>query len=1373
MAPEENGKLSEEQSQATESRGIENGNTEFPAGVPEHEVREPSVNIPIQISEVDGITPNALDGHKLVNGEHIPAAEDEQVSRSSQTSAAEEMDSQTNSLRETESPAKLSIKSSQVFVLSALNSIINSKESRKHKQLKESAQRAAEAIKNENSSTNLDPELLFEPLHLATEVSTISVVTVALDCIGKLISYSYFSESSMSSKSGSRAPLIERAIDTICDCFQGDATPVEVQMQILKSLLAAILNDKIVVHGAGLLKAIRQTYNIFLLSRSTANQQVAQGILSQMVSTVFERVKNRIAMKESRMNNLKASLRKEDSHEEYGTESVATAEDTIEEMSEEVSVSNITPSGPRDIPAVKHTGPRMTLQTFEQRKSFDDGRIHDDVPTMITRLKSENTIRQGTTIGGDSNASNNNVGVVDGDDEEDEIFLKDSFLVFRAMCKLSTKPLPADQAVDLRSQGMRSKLLALHTIHSILCNNLPIFLSPLATIRSNSNSNDSTTLIQAVKSYLILSLSRNGGSSVPRIFEISCEIFWILLRHLRIVMKTEIEVFCREIYFSILERRNAPAFQKQTFLRIVGRLAADPRSLVEIYLNYDCDRTAVDNVFQRIVEYLSRISATPVSVTATQEQLYQNYRSTQGDLFSDSQGKGIVPRSLSTALNNSNSEYAPGYPIEYSLKQESLEIIVELLRSLTIWSQQGFADNKNVIADIGSRSSIDESRKSTDTRENISISSPYIVGADASGTPGTPLVEDDPDELEKAKQRKMALDVAVRQFNFKPQRGIKHLVQEGFIKSNSPEDIATFLLNNNRINKAALGEFLGEGIQENIAIMHAFVDRMDFSRIRFVDALRRFLQSFRLPGEAQKVDRFLLKFAERYIAGNPNAFANADTAYVLSYSVVMLNTDQHNTNLKGKRMTPEDFIKNNRGINDNSDLPDDYLRGIFEQIANNEIVLDSERETAANLGIISQAPGGLAAGLGQALGGRDTMREAHEQASEQMANKTEQLFKSLLRAQRKSSPQVPISKYIPATSFKHVGPMFEVTWMAFLTALSAHEQGTHNIETIKLCMEGQKLAIGIACMFDLANPRQAFVSSLARSTNLYNLNEMKAKNVEALKTLLEVARTQANQLKESWRDILTCISQLDRFQLISTGIDEGSVPDVSKAHVTSRGRGRKSLQAPQRPIMRSYSTSALYQTDVVEESRSASMIRSVDRIFTNTANLSGEAIIYFVKALTQVSWQEIQSSGQSESPRTYSLQKIVEISGYNMSRVRIEWTNIWQIFGEHFNQVGCHSNTNVVFFALNSLRQLSMQFMEIEELSGFKFQKDFLKPFEQIINNTAVIAVKDMVLRCLIQLIQARGDKVRSGWKAIFGAFTVAAREQHGRSTGFHLLILD
>ncbi|MCS4559067.1 Sec7 domain-containing protein, partial [Shewanella sp. C32] len=80
---------------------------------------------------------------------------------------------------------------------------------------------------------------------------------------------------------------------------------------------------------------------------------------------------------------------------------------------------------------------------------------------------------------------------------------------------------------------------------------------------------------------------------------------------------------------------------------------------------------------------------------------------------------------------------------------------------------------------------------------------------------------DDPNEIEKIKQRKTALMNAIQQFNFKPKKGIKLLLQEGFIRSSAPEDIAAFLLRNDRLDKAMIGEYLGEGDPENVAIMHA------------------------------------------------------------------------------------------------------------------------------------------------------------------------------------------------------------------------------------------------------------------------------------------------------------------------------------------------------------------------------------------------------------------------------------------------------------------------------------------------------------------------------------------------------------------------
>jgi brefeldin A-inhibited guanine nucleotide-exchange protein len=126
----------------------------------------------------------------------------------------------------------------------------------------------------------------------------------------------------------------------------------------------------------------------------------------------------------------------------------------------------------------------------------------------------------------------------------------------------------------------------------------------------------------------------------------------------------------------------------------------------------------------------------------------------------------------------------------------------------------------------------------------------------------------------------------------------------------------------------------------------------------------------------------------------------------------------------------------------------------------------------------------------------------------------------------------------------------------------------------------------------------------------------------------------------------------------------------------------------------------------------------------------------------------------------YCLQKIVEISYYNMNRIRLEWSNVWNIVGEHFNQVGCHGNQNVANFAVDSLRQLSVKFLEKEEMSQFKFQREFLKPFEHILANTTSANIKDMVLRCLLVMIQGRGQNIKSGWKSMHSVFAIAAKDK-------------
>ncbi|KAH7376739.1 transport protein sec71 [Plectosphaerella cucumerina] len=1254
--------------------------------------------------------------------------------------------------------------SSIKFLVSSLEAIAASKDAQRHKQLTESLQKTLAHIK-ENDSQQPDPEIVFAPLHLATKTGYPQLITSALDCIGKLISYSHFATATPSASAESEnppPPLIERCIDTICDCFQGETTPVEIQLQIVKSLLAAVLNDKIVVHGAGLLKAVRQVYNVFLLSRSTANQQMAQGTLAQMVGTVFERVKTRLHMKEARLNLSKmqsfSNITFDPNDQTDSINGAASPAPDAEENGDEGDEADAAATPDVEPPNKTDGNGKLTLKDLENRKSFDDSALAEG-PTRVSQIKSGNAMHR--TASQHSQSSSPGLGHDENTedlDAEDEVYIRDAYLVFRSFCNLSTKVLPPAQLYDLRGQPMRSKLISLHLIHTLLNNHISVFTSPFCTIQ-NTKTNEVTTFMQAIKYYICLSITRNGASSVDRIFDVCSEIFWLILKFMREQFKLEIAVFLNEIYLAVLARKTAPISQKVSVINILNRFCADSRGLVEIYLNYDCAGN-VDNIFQTIIEDLSKFSTAAVAITPAQEQQYEEKAARQPS-GADWQLRPILPPPLSVAQIVPPPEPESEVPKEYIIKRISLDALVESLRSMVDWSASVRVDQNTGLrppeGDEGNR-------VSEDMRPSIEPSLAESSSRfDTPVLPSTPIMEDDPAHLEKIKAKKTALDNAVRQFNFKPKRGVALLIKEGFIASDGPEDIARFLLKDERLDKAQIGEYLGEGEPKNIEIMHAFVDAMDFTKKRFVDALRTFLQSFRLPGEAQKIDRFMLKFANRYVMGNPNAFANADTAYVLAYSVVMLNTDLHSSKI-ARRMTREDFIKNNRGINDNADLPDEYLVAIYDEIEGNEIVLKSEQDAAAAAGNLPQQSTGLAAGLGQAFSnmGRDLQREAYLQQAVEIASRSEQLFKNLLKTQRRNAARAGV-RFIPATSYQHIGPMFDVTWMSYFSALSSQMQKAHNIVVNKLCLEGMRLATKIACTFDLATPREAFVSALRNTTNLNNPQDMLAKHVESLKVLLELGQTDGNTLRSSWKDVLMCISQLDRLQLISGGADESAIPDVANARFERQNTGdsRKSTQSKRSTRPRANTGPQGFSAAIAQEARSDELVKAVDRIFANTANLDGDAIVFFTQALTEVSWDEIKVSGSNDSPRTYSLQKIVEIAYYNMNRVRFEWTRIWEVMGEHFNRVGCHNNTNIVFFALDALRQLSMNFLDLEELPGFKFQKDFLKPFEHILSNARNISVKDMVLRCLIQMIQARGDKIKSGWRTMFGVFTVAAREQH------------
>ncbi|XP_013064851.2 cytohesin-1-like isoform X2 [Biomphalaria glabrata] len=178
----------------------------------------------------------------------------------------------------------------------------------------------------------------------------------------------------------------------------------------------------------------------------------------------------------------------------------------------------------------------------------------------------------------------------------------------------------------------------------------------------------------------------------------------------------------------------------------------------------------------------------------------------------------------------------------------------------------------------------------------------------------------------KAKQ----ISIGRKKFNMDPKKGIEYLIDHGLLQ-HTPEDVARFLFQGEGLNKTAIGDYLGERQDFNMAVLKAFVNLHEFTDMILVQALRQFLWSFRLPGEAQKIDRMMESFAERYCSLNPGVFVNTDTCYVLSFAIIMLNTSLHNPSVKDKP-TVDRFIQMNRGINDGGNLPEELLINLYDNI---------------------------------------------------------------------------------------------------------------------------------------------------------------------------------------------------------------------------------------------------------------------------------------------------------------------------------------------------------------------------------------------------------------------------------------------------------
>ncbi|GAA5913880.1 hypothetical protein JCM8208_004987 [Rhodotorula glutinis] len=296
------------------------------------------------------------------------------------------------------------------------------------------------------------------------------------------------------------------------------------------------------------------------------------------------------------------------------------------------------------------------------------------------------------------------------------------------------------------------------------------------------------------------------------------------------------------------------------------------------------------------------------------------------------------------------------------------------------------------------------------------------------------------EDVTASKANKRVLLEGAAAFNLKPKVGLQFLEEHGIIYNDPSvpraESLARFFKTTPRLDKRLLGDFISR--PDQLDVLRAFMQLMDFQGKIICDAMRELLEAFRLPGESQQIARITETFAEVYFATEPPEIRSQDATYVLSYSVIMLNTDQHNSQVR-KRMDLEAYARNLRGVNDGKDFDPEYLSSIFDSIRKREIVLPEEHQNQVGF---------------------------------------EYGWKELLRRSRRSGPFT----HNPTSVFDR--GMFAVAWKPLVSAMSFAFANFRDDFMVQRAIGGFNHCAALAARFDMPEVFDYLILSLSRVSGL-------------------------------------------------------------------------------------------------------------------------------------------------------------------------------------------------------------------------------------------------------------------------------------------------
>ncbi|XP_025950689.2 Golgi-specific brefeldin A-resistance guanine nucleotide exchange factor 1 isoform X2 [Dromaius novaehollandiae] len=752
--------------------------------------------------------------------------------------------------------------------------------------------------------------------------------------------------------------------------------------------------------------------------------------------------------------------------------------------------------------------------------------------------------------------------------------------------------------------------------------------------------------------------------SVERLnlYATSLRVCFLLFESMREHLKFQLEMYVKKLMEIItVENPKMPYEMKEMALEAIVHLWRIPSFATELYINYDCDYYCA-NLFEELTKLLSK-NAFPVS-----GQLYTVHL--------------LSLEALLTVIDSTEAHCQA--KVLSSIHQQEKEVAkpnVEAMNS----TKETSNNNERVLSEGKCSSAVAEPAGACPPTSGCLMADQMKQGCMAleggieaaeksvSRKPTRfSCVLPSPQELMQIKNKKKLLITGTEQFNQKPKKGIQFLQEKNLLATPiDNNEVARWLRENPRLDKKMIGEFVSD--RKNIDLLESFVGTFSFQGLRLDEALRLYLEAFRLPGEAPVIHRLLEAFTEHWRKSNGSPFANSDACFALAYAVIMLNTDQHNHNVRKQNvpMTLEEFRKNLKGVNGGKDFEQDILEDMYHAIKNDEIVMPEEQT-----GLV----------------------------------KENYIWNVLLH---RGATDEGIFLHVPPGSYDH--DLFTMTWGPTIAALSYVFDKSLEETIIQKAISGFRKCAMISAHYGLSDVFDNLIISLCKFTalsseSIENLPTVFGSNPKAhiaAKTVFHLAHRHGDILREGWKNIMEAMLQLFRAELLPKAMVE--VEDFVDPN------GKISLQREETPSIRGESTVLSFvswltlsgteqsgmrgpSTETQEAKRTAlECIKQCDpeKLITESKFLQLESLQELMKALISVTPDE---ETYDEEDAAFCLEMLLRIVLENRDRV----TCVWQTVRDHLYHLCVHAVEFcfLVERAVVGLLRLAIRLLRREEISA-------------------------------------------------------------------------